>query len=48
MIQAEYGNPDVPADWEFLKQYSPYHSIDKNKIHEYPAVLFTTSTRDDR
>ena len=22
---AEYGDPDT-SDWEFLKQYSPYHS----------------------
>ena len=22
---AEYGNPDTD-DWQFLKQYSPYHS----------------------
>ena len=22
---AEYGNPDT-ADWDFMKQYSPYHS----------------------
>jgi len=43
---AEYGNPDVPADWEFLKTYSPYHNVFKG--NKYPRVLFTTSTRDDR
>jgi len=43
---AEYGNPDVPADWAFLKTYSPYHNVSKDK--QYPRVLFTTSTRDDR
>ncbi len=43
---AEYGNPDVPSDWSFLKQYSPYHNLKTDVT--YPAVLFTTSTRDDR
>lgn len=41
----EYGDPDTD-DWEFIKKYSPYHNIDKNK--EYPEVLFMTSTKDDR
>ncbi len=42
---AEYGNPDT-ADWEFIKTFSPYHLFDADK--NYPPVLFTTSTRDDR
>src|SRR5690606_19269962 len=42
---AEYGNPDT-ADWEFIKTFSPYHLFDAKK--DYPPVLFTTSTRDDR
>jgi prolyl oligopeptidase len=43
---AEYGNPDDPADWEFIAEYSPYHNI-STEI-DYPPVLITTSTRDDR
>ncbi len=43
---AEYGNPDDPQQWSFLKNYSPYHNVRENV--KYPAVLFTTSTRDDR
>ncbi|WP_033397673.1 prolyl oligopeptidase family serine peptidase [Arenimonas oryziterrae] len=43
---AEYGNPDVPADWAFLQKYSPYQNVSKDVT--YPPVLFTTSTRDDR
>jgi prolyl oligopeptidase len=43
---AEYGDPDVPADWAFLQKYSPYHNVRKDV--DYPPVLFTTSTRDDR
>ena len=43
---AEYGNPDVPADWAFLQRYSPYQNVRKDV--KYPPVLFTTSTRDDR
>lgn len=42
----EYGDPDDPAQWEFIGKYSPYHNVFKDK--HYPAVLFTTSTRDDR
>ena len=43
---AEYGNPDIPEEWEYLKQYSPYQNLKKET--KYPNVLFTTSTRDDR
>ena len=43
---AEYGNPD--KDWDdFLYKYSPYHNIDADRS-EYPPILVTTSTRDDR
>ena len=43
---AEYGDPDKPADWAFIKTFSPYQNVEKGK--KYPPVLFTTSTRDDR
>ncbi len=43
---AEYGDPDDPADWEFIAEYSPYHNISADI--DYPPVLITTSTRDDR
>jgi prolyl oligopeptidase len=43
---AEYGNPDEPKEWEFLKTFSPYHNVSKDG--KYPRTLFTTSTRDDR
>lgn len=43
---AEYGNPDTAGEWDFIKTYSPYQNIKPNT--KYPAVLFTTSTRDDR
>jgi prolyl oligopeptidase len=42
---AEYGNPDG-GDWEFIRTYSPYQNIRSDV--RYPAVLFMTSTRDDR
>lgn len=41
----EYGNPDTD-DWEFIKEYSPYHNLDPDA--DYPTPFFTTSTRDDR
>src|ERR1700761_1584502 len=43
---AEYGTPDDPADWEFIAEYSPYQNVSADV--EYPPVLITTSTRDDR
>ena len=42
----EYGDPDDPAEWEFIKEHSPYHNI--ASVKNYPPVLITTSTRDDR
>jgi len=42
----EYGDPDDPAQWNYIGKYSPYHNVFKDK--HYPTVLFTTSTRDDR
>jgi prolyl oligopeptidase len=43
---AEFGDPDEPADWEFIKEYSPYHNISADR--DYPPVLITTATNDDR
>ena len=43
---AEYGDPDDPDDWEFISKYSPYQNISTDR--HYPALLMTTSTRDDR
>lgn len=43
---AEYGNPDDPHEWAFLRKNSPYHIVDSHV--QYPPALFITSTRDDR
>ena len=43
---AEYGNPDVPADWAFISKYSPYQNVKKG-VH-YPPAFFYSSTEDDR
>ncbi len=43
---AEYGDPDEPDDWAFLKQISPYHLAAAGK--PYPPILLWTSARDDR
>ena len=42
----EYGNPDDEEDREYLMSYSPFHNL--KKWHNYPEILFTTSTKDDR
>lgn len=43
---AEYGDPDKPEDWAYLSKYAPYQNV-KPSV-QYPRILFTTSTRDDR
>jgi prolyl oligopeptidase len=42
----EYGDPDKPEEWAFIRGFSPYHNVDEAKA--YPPILITTSTRDDR
>jgi prolyl oligopeptidase len=43
---AEYGDPRNPAEWDYLRPFSPYHNASAGR--DYPPVLFITSTRDDR
>jgi prolyl oligopeptidase len=43
---AEYGDPDQPEQWAYISRYSPYQNLKPDL--QYPSVLFTTSTRDDR
>ena len=47
---AEYGDPDVPADWEFIRTFSPYHRLDDALPAgtRYPASLIWSATSDDR
>ena len=42
----EYGNPDTPEEWAFIRGFSPYHNVARER--DYPPILITTSTRDDR
>jgi prolyl oligopeptidase len=44
---SEYGDPDDPAQWAWIGRYSPYQNVPPAGTR-LPAVLFTTSTRDDR
>ncbi|WP_417564344.1 prolyl oligopeptidase family serine peptidase [Microbacterium sp.] len=43
---AEYGDPDDPTDWEFIRTFSPYHLVDPARA--YPPSLFFSATSDDR
>jgi prolyl oligopeptidase len=43
---AEYGDPDVPADWDFIRTFSPYHNVREGVA--YPPALFYAATSDDR
>lgn len=42
----EYGNPDEPAQWDYIRHWSPYHLLDAEA--EYPEMFIWTTTRDDR
>ena len=42
----EYGDPDNPEEWTFIRGFSPYHNVAPDRAH--PPILITTSTRDDR
>ncbi|EMH4162922.1 S9 family peptidase [Pluralibacter gergoviae] len=43
---AEYGDPDKPDQWQYVKTFSPYHNLHSGVT--YPPVLFYTATSDDR
>ena len=49
---AEYGDPDDAAQWSYIKRYSPYQNVPRAEAAggkgRLPALLITTSTRDDR
>jgi prolyl oligopeptidase len=42
----EYGSPDDPAAFQWLRRYSPYHHVTPGRA--YPAVLFATAESDSR
>lgn len=42
----EYGDPDKPEEWAYISRYSPYQNVFPGR--QYPPVLFTTTTHDDR
>ncbi|MYR07051.1 prolyl oligopeptidase family serine peptidase [Gordonia sp. SID5947] len=43
---AEYGDPDDPDQWSYMQPFSPYQNLQSGA--DYPQILVTTSTRDDR
>jgi prolyl oligopeptidase len=43
---AEYGDPDKPDEWAFIRTFSPYQLFDAART--YPPTLILTSTKDDR
>ena len=44
ITKEEYGDPDNPDDWNYMKRYSPYHNISSDST--YPKILFITSRTD--
>lgn len=47
---AEYGDPDIAEDWEFIRTFSPYHRLDEPlpEGSAYPPCLIWSATSDDR
>ncbi|GAA3711119.1 prolyl oligopeptidase family serine peptidase [Zhihengliuella alba] len=46
---AEYGDPDVPEEWDFVRTFSPLHRVDDVPPGtRFPATLIWTATSDDR
>ena len=43
---AEFGDPDVPEEWAYIREYSPYHNLREGV--DYPPAFFFGSLRDDR
>ncbi|XAS68472.1 prolyl oligopeptidase family serine peptidase [Micrococcaceae bacterium Sec5.7] len=43
---AEYGDPDVAEQWEYIRTFSPYHLL-KDGV-DYPETFIWTATSDDR
>ncbi|WP_254864089.1 prolyl oligopeptidase family serine peptidase [Halovivax gelatinilyticus] len=41
----EYGSPEDPEEFEWLRAYSPYHNVEET---DYPATLFHTAAGDTR
>jgi prolyl oligopeptidase len=44
--KSEYGDPDNPKDFPFIRAYSPLHNLKLGTT--YPATMVTTADRDDR
>jgi prolyl oligopeptidase len=42
----EYGDPDKPEDWAFIRTWSPYHLLRADA--KYPTPFYWTNTKDDR
>jgi len=42
----EYGSPDLPEEFGWLRAYSPYHHVQDGT--RYPAVLLATAESDTR
>ena len=43
---AEYGDPDKPEDWAFIKEFSAYQAAVPGQ--KYPPILLATTRKDDR
>ena len=42
----EYGSAEIPADFAYIRKYSPYQNVHKGE--RYPAIMFFTGDNDTR
>lgn len=47
---AEYGDPDIPEQWDYVRTFSPLHRLsdEPHPPEHYPKSLIWTTTTDDR
>jgi prolyl oligopeptidase len=43
---AEYGDPDIPEQWDYVRRFSPYQLVAASQ--KYPPIFLTTNRTDDR
>ncbi len=36
----EFGNPDIPEEWEYIKKYSPYHNLKEGRGLSRSILLY--------
>ncbi|EDQ86688.1 uncharacterized protein MONBRDRAFT_33693 [Monosiga brevicollis MX1] len=46
--RTDFGDPEKPEEYKWVRAYSPLHHIKRHEKHQYPAILVATADHDDR